>query len=301
VKMFAFALVPLAFALGTSAESVFTNGPVETGFSRITSGWTNYSTAFNATHDTGSLGGGATVASFYAPAKDVTPTEYSVIVVWDGTGSQRLQFSSFTFQIGIWSSLSNFISAARSPDLRAWSFAAPTGGSTTVPGTTTRGGRPAYELRFTLPAAGLILSNGGMYLIGFAALADTQSSGELFVPTSSYSGPSDVQAGELVTGGWQYLINAGGSTIYSGQLATELLVRPWIEVPCLDIRRSNGMVELRWPAGARDFQLEFSFGLARAAWVPVELDTTEENGWNKLALPATLVQQFFRLKRDVPP
>jgi len=301
VKTYALAFVAVTSSLATIAAPVFTNGPIETGFSRIVPGWTNYSTAFNATHDVGSLGGGATVASLYAPGKDLAPAEYAVVVVWNGSGGQRLDFGVFAFQIGIWSSLNKFIGQPQTPDLARWSFNAPTGGSTTAPDTTTRRGRAAYQLRFALGASGLVLSNGTTYLIGFAALTDTQANGELFVPTSSYSGPSDVQAGDLVTGGWQYLISAGGSTIYSGQLATELLVRPWIELPCLQIRPLNGTLELRWPNWAEDFQLEFSRRLEAAAWIPLELDVTEENGWKKLTLPTVAAQQFFRLKRDPLP
>src|SRR6185503_10737456 len=213
----------LSLSLASVGAAALTNGAPAVAFTRIIHGWTNYSTAFNATHDTGTQGDYATVASFYTPAEDVKPFEYGAIFIWAGSGAPPRNFAPFTYRVSIWSSLSAFIQDPRQGDMTTLSFAVPTGGSTTVADATTRGGRPAYELRFTLTNSTVTLSNGQTYLIGVAALADTQHDGELYVPTASHDGPSDVQAGDLVPGGLLYLVNAGGLTIYSGQLATELV------------------------------------------------------------------------------
>src|SRR5262249_54434356 len=157
----------------------------------------------------------ASVASFYTPDEDVKPFEYGAIFIWVGSGSPPRNFAPFAYRVFIWSSLSAFIQDPRQGDVATFPFQAPTGGSTTVADATTRGGRPAYELRFALTNSSVTLSNTQTYLIGVAALADTQHDGELFVPTSSHDGPSDVQAGDLVPGGWLYLVNAGGLTVYS--------------------------------------------------------------------------------------
>src|SRR5262245_42852727 len=65
------------FVFATAALGAETNGPPEAAFSRIIHGWTNYSTAFVATHDTGASGEYATVASLYTPAGDVSLCEYA--------------------------------------------------------------------------------------------------------------------------------------------------------------------------------------------------------------------------------
>jgi hypothetical protein len=151
-----------------------------------------------------------------------------------------------------------------------------------VTDTQTRGGRPAYELRFTLTNPPVVLSNQHTYLVGFAARTDTQNHGELFVPTASQDGPSDVQAGDLVVGGWRYLVNAGGSTIYSGQLAVELIVAPRINPPRLHITRSGALLRISWPSSAQNFVLEYSLSLApNADWFPVEVEPFEEDGLKK--------------------
>ena len=281
-----------------AAAGGWTNGPSEIAFSRISRVWTNYSTAFNATHDTGAQGDYATVASFYTPAESVRPLEYGVIFVWLGSGNPLPSFAPFDFRVFIWSSLGAFIQDPRQGDVATFPFDAPTGGSTTIPDTTTRGGRPAYELRFSLTNSPVTLSNGHTYLIGVAALADTQSGGELFVPTASHDGPSDVQAGDLVVGGWIYLVNAGGSTIYSGQLATELVVQPIIELPELRIGRNGQTVRLTWPAAASGFVLEYAFDLSPGAeWFPVEAKPEEVNGIKQVVLPVSFTRQWFRLRR----
>ena len=226
-----------------------TSGPPEVAFSRIIHGWTNYSTAFNATHDTGASADYASLGSFYTPAAEVTPVEYAAILIW--SEARTPDFSRFQFRVCVWSGLDAFILGPRHGDIAKWNFAAPTGGSTSVRDATTRGGRPAYELRFSI-TNGPALGSGHNYVVGFAALTDTQANGELFVPTANSDGPSDVQAGDLVVGGWHYLVNAGGSTIYSGQLAVELVVAPRINPPRISIVRSAGSVRLTWPVAARD-------------------------------------------------
>src|SRR5262245_15616670 len=165
-------LMWLAFAgiSATSAVGSETNGFPEVAFSRIIHGWTNYSTAFSATHDTGTSGEYVTVGSLYTPASDVRPCEYAAIVIWEGL--QVPPFSNFAFRVFVWSSLEMFIRDPRQGDVASWSFTAPTGGSTSDPDTTTRGGRPAYELRFHLTNAPVVLSNAHTYVIGFAARTD---------------------------------------------------------------------------------------------------------------------------------
>jgi len=74
------------------------------------------------------------------------------------------------------------------------------------------------------------------------------------VPTSSQDGPFDMQAGDVVVGGWRYLVNAGGSTVYSGELAVELLVAD--TPPRMEIVGLGSVILLSWPATARDFILE---------------------------------------------
>jgi hypothetical protein len=273
-----------------------TNGLPEFGLNRIVHGWTNYSTAFNATHDTAAAGDYATVASFYAPLGDVVPLDYAVILI---SGESRPpNFSRFQFRVFVWSDLNKLIQNPKQGDVANWSYAAPTGGNTIVPDSRTRGGRAAYELRFALSNSPVVLSNGHSYLVGFAARTDTQNNGELFVPTSSHDGPSDVQAGDLVVGGWHYLVNAGGSTVYSGQLAVELIVAPRIVGPPIRITREGNFIRLSWPASTLDFVLEYSLSLPPSAeWFPVEEAPFERDGMKQVLLPATLTRQWFRLHR----
>jgi hypothetical protein len=278
----------------TRAFGSETNGSPDVAFSRIIHGWTNYSTAFNTTHDTGAGGEYATVASLYTPASDVRLCEYASIVIWGGMQVPR--FSNFEFRVFVWSSLEVFIREPQQADVASWSFTAPTGGSTSVPDTTTRGGRPAYELRFNLTNAPVVLSNAHTYVIGFTARTDTQRNGELYVPTSSHDGLSDVQAGNLVVGGWQYLVDAGGSTIYSGQLAVELIVTPG--PPRMDVERVGDFVRISWPASAQGFVLEYAFNLSStASWLPVEIEPSESDGRKEVLVPASFARQWFRLKK----
>lgn len=294
--MFCHRALSSAFALVAVSVSAQTSGPSEIAFGRIIHGWTNYSTAFNATHDTGASADYASVGSLYTPSADVTPLDYAAIVIWSDTRTP--DFSRFQFRVGVWSGLDAFIQEPRQADIATWNFPAPTGGSTSIRDATTRGGRPAYKLRFSLTNAPVTLSNSHNYLIGFAARTDTQGNGELFVPTSNHEGPSDVQAGDLVVAGWQYLVNAGGSTIYSGQLAVELVVAPRIDPPPLYIGRTGGLVRLSWPVSAADFVLEYSFNLTPGAdWFAVEAEPFEENGRMQVILPATFGRQWFRLRR----
>ena len=279
-----------------------TTSGVETGFCRIVRGWTNYSTAFNATHDTGADGDFATLASFYTPPADARPVEYGVIVIWLGSGSQRLDFARFDFRVAIWGSVDAFRQEPRQGDLATFAFAAPTGGSTTVPDATTLGGRPAYELRFSLTNASLTLTQCQTYLIGFAARARVQQDGEIFVPTAPQEGPSDVQAGNLVPFGFNYLINAGGLTIGSGQLATELLVQVLGQRPTLLVRRQAGAVQLSWPSRGGCYVLEAADGPgATGNWLPVAEGPQTTNGLFTLSLPATGTARYFRLVKQPQP
>jgi hypothetical protein len=278
---------------GLVALAMAANGRGEVAFSRIIRGWTNYSTAFNATHDLGNSGDYASVAALYTPDKTVRPSELGVIVIWDGSGSQRLDFARFSFLVLVWSRLEAFIQNPKQGDLGTWSFAAPTGGSTAVRDTTTRGGRPAYEIRFAITNAPLVLTNGVTYLIGFAARTVTANFGELYVPTSSHPGPSDVHAGDLVPGGWQYIVNEGGSTIYDGQLAMEFVVQPVVE---LGIRPLNRHVQISWPGWASDFQLEYTTSLTSPiTWWPVDEEVIVQDDFRTVVVPATLPRMWFRL------
>jgi len=273
-----------------------TSSGVETGFCRIVRGWTNYSTAFNATHDTGAEGDFATVASFYTPPADTRPVEYGVIVIWLGSGNQHLDFTRFDFRVGIWGSVEAFQQDPRQGDLATFAFAAPTGGSTTVPDATTLGGRPAYELRFSLTNATLTLTQCQTYLIGFAARARVQQDGEIYVPTAPSEGPSDAQAGNLVPFGFNYLINAGGLTIYSGQLATELLVQALGTRPTLLVRLQAHTIHLSWSSRAGCYTLESADGPGPVCnWLPVAESPQATNDLFSLSLPTTGTTRFFRL------
>ncbi len=262
-------------------------------FSRIFHGWTNYSTAFSTTHDAQANGEYATVATLYTPPFDMRAREFGAIVIWYGTGSQRLDFDSFAFQVGIWSSLQSFVANPRTADLAQFDFDRPTAGNTTVPDAITRGGRPAYELRFDLASANVVLSNCHTYLIGLIAIATQSQAGELFVPTAPFDGPSDVQAGNIVPFGWIYLLNAGGMTIYSGQLATELTVDSLGGLPQVGITRTEGELQVDWGAAPPCFQLETTERLG-GEWLP-----STANSNRLLRLPPDEPSRFFRL-RQIP-
>jgi hypothetical protein len=270
---------------------------VEIGFSRIISGWTNYSTAFDTTHDLAPNGEYATVASFYTPTNDVLPIEYGVIVIWNGSGGQRLNFTNFDFQICFWSGLQAFTNYPAWGDIATLSFRAPTGGSTTIANATTRGGRSAYQIRFCLTNAPFVLNQGNTYLVGVSARTFVSHSGELFVPTANYPGPSDLQAGTLVAGSWTYLVDSGGSTIYDGQLAAELIVQPMM-LPILAIRRIGDTLELSWPSSANGFELEAAEVIASlSTWSPVGADPVLEGTRFRVSLPFAGPAQWFRLKK----
>jgi hypothetical protein len=270
----------------------------EFGFNRIIPGWTNYSTAFSTTHDVNPAGEYATVASFYTPPVTVQPLEYRVIMIWFGTGGQRLNFGNFAFQVHFWSSLEAFIRDPRIGDIAALDFVAPTGGGN-VPDTITRGGRPAYLLRFQLAAGLFPLVQCHPYLIGVTARASSSQAGELYVPTAPFDGLSDVQAGNIVPFGWAYLLNAGGQTIYSGQVATALSVQPISELPRIDILRSASGVCLSWPTSAGCYQLEYCEDLfSPGAWWPVKGTPLVEVERTRLCIDEADVRRWYRLTKE---
>ena len=260
-------------------------------FSRIIHGWTNYSTAFSATHDAQDSGEYATVATFYTPPLDVVPREFASIVIWYGTAGQQLDFAAFTFRVGIWSGLQAFTGNPKTGDVAHLLFEQ---ASSISADAVTRGGRTAYELRFDLSLTNLTLTNCQTYLIGLIARVRRNQSGELFVPTAPFDGPSDVQAGNIVPFGWTYLINAGGATIYSGQLATQLTVTAVTAPPRLEIIRLKDGAQILWPQSATCFQLETAERL-HAEWIPAP----ETNG-TILPFPTTGPSRFFRLRQTTP-
>jgi hypothetical protein len=277
-------------------QAIASDNPVE-AFNRIIPGWTNYSTAFNVTHDTGTAGDYATVGMSYTPATNVALCSFDAILI--GGDTRAPDFGEFQYRVFVWSGLEQFIGEPRTGDVATVTFLTPTGGNTSVPDATTRHGRGAYRLGFSLTNAGIILTAEHPYWIGFAALGRTQSSGDLFVPTASDPGQSDVQAGDLVTGGWHYLVDAGGSTVYSGRLAVALLVVPQARPPALDIALHGSFVELTWPRAVGNFLLESTFDLSSTAeWLPVPTEPTEEDDRWKVTLPALAERQWFRLREE---
>ncbi len=296
------ALVCLAICgmlcLAKSTRAAQTNQPVETAFTRIIHGWTNYSTAFSATHTLGSASDYSTVASFYTPGCDVRPVEYSVIVIWGGPVGTPVNFGNFDFQVFIWSSFTAFTNSPRQGDIATFNFPAPTGGSTTAPDAFTRGGRPAYELRFRLTNAPVTLTHHHAYLVGFAAMVATSGYEDLFVPTSSHRGQSDVQAGDILIGGWRYVADSGGSTIYDGQLAVALQVQPVAAPPSLFIRPGDGALQISWPASAACFSLEACGDLVPGAiWQPVDQPVELLNESCRVTLTADEGSRWFRLRK----
>lgn len=260
------------------------------GFNRIVHGWTNYSTAFSATHDSSASGEYATVAGFYTPPVDVRSLDYGVVFIWFDPGGGEVDFREFSFAIYFWSSLEAFIRNPRNGDVATVLHFAPTGGSTSIPDAITRGGRPAYYLRFDLSATSITLTQCHTYIIGIAAKALSNRSGQLFVPTAPFDGLSDLQAGNIVPFGWTYLTSAGGQTIYSGQLATELTVAPAGNLPIIEVRRHQDQIRLRWPARAECFALEFNDGESWETWpiMPVNSFSTTNSS------------RYFRLRLDEP-
>jgi hypothetical protein len=113
------------------------------------------------------------------------------------------------------------------------------------------------------------------------------------------SGYPTLQAGNIVPFGWIYLASAGGQTIYSGQLASELDAQPLSDPPRLEIQHLATEVCLSWPATARCFRVEASASISTlSGWSPIEETPTVENGFCRLRLPATGAARWFRLKRE---
>src|SRR3954451_1032767 len=102
-----FLLAVASFGASASAPAA----EIEFAFDRIIHGWTNYSTAFNATHSLDASGEFATIATAYRPGCDIILDEYRVIVVWAGPLGQEVKFSNFDFQFFIWSGLQAFTNA----------------------------------------------------------------------------------------------------------------------------------------------------------------------------------------------
>lgn len=261
------------------------------GFNRIVHGWTNYSTGFSTTHDSSASGEYATVASFYTPPVDVRPLEYGAVLVWFDSDGGVVDFREFSFAIHFWSSMEAFIRNPRDGDIAAVSLAAPTGGSTSVPDTITRGGRPAYYVRFDVSVASITLTQCHTYVVGIAAKALSNRSGQLFVPTAPFEGQSDLQAGNIVPFGWMYLVNAGGQTIYSGQLATELRVERMGNLPAIEMRQ----LRLSWPVQAGCYALEYNDGDAWDTWPISSENAVVENGRAWMPISVTNSTRFFRL------
>jgi hypothetical protein len=283
----AFILTGLALWTNTDASEI--------GFSRIVRGWTNYSTGFTTTHDVG-VDEFATAATFYTPPYTVRTLEFGTIVIWSGLPPESINFSDFTFTVCFWTSLEHFIADPGQGDFANMSFAQPT---SILLDTYTRGGRPAYEIRFPLTNASLVLSNCQTYLIGMIARTDTSRNGELYVPTAGTEGPSDVQAGNIVPFGWQYLLNAGGSTIYHGQLAAELVVEGIGAPPSLHLARSNATVRLSWPLSASCYGLQFADALG-SPWLTVTNQPDTFAGWNQVVLPIEGSARYYRLRTPAP-
>jgi hypothetical protein len=269
-----------------------TTAAAELAFSRIVHGWPNYSTAFSTTHDTSANGEFATAATFYTPPYTVRALEFSTIVIWSEAPPQVVDFSAFTFAVCFWTSLDAFIRDPAHGDLANLAFAKP---ARIAVDTTTRGGRPAYEIRFAL-TNGVTLSSCQTYLIGLIAKTDTSREGELYVPTAGTEGASDVQAGNIVPFGWQYLIDAGGFTVYDGQLASELIVERLGEPPRLSIAQTNSTVRLTWQASANCYRLEATEAL-NGLWTSVTNEPEIGPLWQTVSLPHTNGFSFFRLAR----
>jgi hypothetical protein len=119
--------------------------------------------------------------------------------------------------------------------------------------------------------------------------------GEFYVPTALSAGQSDVQAGDLVPGDWQFLKDIGGSTIYSGQLATELYVTP---LPQLRLRALTNSTEIAWPASLTGVALESTSLVGPLPmWSSVTGTPVADGNWRKLTLPNNgATQRFYRLK-----
>jgi len=270
-----------------------TAAAAELAFSRINRGWPNYSTGFDTTHDLSPNGEFATVGTFYTPPYNVKAREFGTIVIWSELPPDTISFPDFTFSACVWSSLDQFIHNPGIGDVLNLNFVQPTAVSRDG---TSRGGRATYELRFALTNSALVLTSCQTYVLGVIARTDPARYGELYVPTAPTEGPSDVQAGNIVPFGWQYLIDAGGLTIYSGQAATELIVERLGESPQLQVARSNSMVRLSWEASASCYQLEATEALG-GPWLAVTNEPQIVPKLRSVTLPSTNQLQFFRLAR----
>ena len=270
-----------------------TAAAADLAFSRINRGWPNYSTAFNTTHDLSPNGEFATVGTFYTPPYTVRAREFGTIVIWSELPPATISFPDFTFSACVWSSLDRFIQNPGVGDVLNLNFVQPTAISRDG---TSRGGRPTYELRFALTNSTLVLTSCQTYILGVIARTDTSRNGDLYVPTAPADGPSDVQAGNIVPFGWQYLIDAGGLTVYSGQAATELIVERLGESPRLQVAQSNSTVRLSWQALASCYQLESTDALV-GPWLAVTNEPQIGPDEHSVTLPSTNQLQFFRLAR----
>jgi hypothetical protein len=290
-------IIPIGLAMMCACSAVAEIGAVaEAAFDRIMHGWTNYSTAFNATESLDKSGEYASVASFYRPGCDARLVEYRTIVIWAGSLNQQVDFANFDFTVFVWSGADAFIKSPRRGDITSIPFAAPTGGSQTIADAITRSGRPAYELRFCLTNADINLEHGRSYLVGFGARNHANGYPDLFVPTSMESGESDLQAGNILVAGWIELANAGGATVYSGRLATALYVQSMFEPPTLKIAVTNQEVELTWPAGSGCFSLEEAS--IPLSWSRVSVTAGTEGTLMKVLLPGRDTMRWFRLKKQ---
>ncbi|HTD86480.1 MAG TPA: hypothetical protein VK850_07870 [Candidatus Binatia bacterium] len=292
MRAFAANLAGHAFVFVALIPSRYESSASEVGFNRIIPGWTNYSTAFETTHDTGAKGEFATAATFYTPPYTVRALEFGSIMIWSELPPGTVSFPAFTFSVAVWSDLSAFIAQPGHGNYADVAFVQPS--SIRLDGVS-RGGRATYEVRFALTNASVILSNCHTYLMAFIARTDTQRNGDLYVPTASTSGASDVQAGNIVPFGWQYLIDAGGFTTYSGQLATELVVEPLGTAPRLFITQSGAVVEVRWPKWASCYGLEAT-GSFTEPWVAVTNEPLSGTEWRWIAAPAGEGARWFRLR-----
>ena len=107
---------------------------------------------------------------------------------------------------------------------------------------------------------------------------------------------SPAQAGSLVPFGFNYLISAGGLTLYSGQLATELLVQLLGPRPTLSVRLREDTVQISWPARGGCYTLETAGEPGAASnWRPVTESPQPTNGVFTVSLPTTNTARFFRL------
>src|SRR6266850_2162832 len=118
-------VLKIGFAiLSTSRAGAETGGTTEAAFDRIIPGWTNYSTAFNATQSLDSSGQFATVASFFQPGCDTFLVEYRTIVIWAGALNQQVNFGNFDFAVFVWSSLDTFTNSPLHGDVANVPFVA---------------------------------------------------------------------------------------------------------------------------------------------------------------------------------